>query len=206
MIPSYGWAGRSVDIGILNPGQSVDVPIDIMNDMCANDYFVIEESVQVRLIAEGKTTGDETVIISDKNITIDIDMPRFSILTDKEMTQIKSHTFLGAEILIKYIDSLGYLPALVAFEHHLKYNLGGYPKLKYPKKPSTVSSIVSLCDCYDALRSRRSYKNDYPPEMIYEIMLREKGKGFDPELFDKFFSFIGLYPLGTVVELTNNFI
>ena len=110
-----------------------------------------------------------------------------AILTDEEMDQVRSHTFLGAQILIQYTDSLGFLPALVAFEHHLKYNLKGYPKVRFPRRPNVVSLIISLCDCYDALRSRRSYKRDYTPELIYNIMLKDRGQAFEPPLFDKFF-------------------
>ncbi len=124
-----------------------------------------------------------------------------SVLTEEEMEYVKSHTILGAEILLHQVDSLGFLPSLVAFEHHLRYDLKGYPKLRYPRKPHFISLMVSLCDCYDALRSRRSYKRDYPPEMIYEIMKRERGGLFSPELFDRFFGFLGVYPVSTIVEL-----
>ena len=126
-----------------------------------------------------------------------------SVLTDEEMNYVKSHTILGAEILLQYVDSLGVLPALIAFEHHLHYDLKGYPELIYPRKAHPLSLIVTICDCYDALRQRRSYKRAYAPEMIYEIMLRGKGKLFDPKLFDKFFSFLGVYPIGTIVELND---
>ncbi len=128
------------------------------------------------------------------------------ILTEEEMRYIKSHTILGAEILLRYVDSLGMLPPVVAFEHHLRYDLKGYPKVHYSKRPHFISLMVSLCDCYDALRSRRSYKRYYPPEMIYEIMLKEKGGLFDPWLFEKFFGFLGVYPISTIVELDKGWV
>jgi len=127
-----------------------------------------------------------------------------SALSDEEFISVKSHTILGAEILAKYSDSLGYLPMLAALEHHLKYNLKGYPQLKYPRKPSFPSLIISLCDCYDALRSRRSYKSAYSPEMIFDLMKRERGEGFDPHLFDEFFKVIGVYPIATIVRLNDD--
>ncbi len=122
-------------------------------------------------------------------------------LTDEEFASVKSHTVLGAEMLIQQVDSLGILPVLIAFEHHLRYDLKGYPKLRYPKRPHFISLAVSLCDYYDALRSRRSYKKDYPPRKIYEIMLEGRGKMFEPSLFDNFFNFVGVYPVSTIVEL-----
>ncbi|MBU1726173.1 MAG: HD domain-containing protein [Candidatus Omnitrophica bacterium] len=124
-------------------------------------------------------------------------------LNDEEFAKIKSHPMLGSEILLKYVDSLGILPVVVAFEHHLKYNLKGYPKLSFARKPHTASMIVSLCDVYDALSARRSYKADYSPDMIYNIMIKERGESFDPELVDKFFKAMGVWPIGSILSLSD---
>jgi len=125
-------------------------------------------------------------------------------LTDEEFTKIKSHVITGCRILLKYVPNLGILPVVISFEHHLKYNLSGYPKLAYPFKPHIASQIVCICDVYDALSQRRNYKNDYPPKMIYEIMMKEKGTTFDPELLATFFKFIGVWPVGTLVSLSDS--
>jgi putative nucleotidyltransferase with HDIG domain len=124
-------------------------------------------------------------------------------LTEAEFSQIKSHTVLGAELMLKYTDSLGILPVVVAFEHHLKYDLSGYPKLKYLHKPNLASMIVSICDVYDALSARRGYKADYPPDLIYRIMTKDRGKAFDPELTDRFFQIMGVWPIGSIVSLND---
>jgi hypothetical protein len=63
--------------------------------------------------------------------------------------------------------------------------------------------MVSICDVYDALALKRSYKKDYPPEKIHELMMLEKGKIFDPQLLDKFFQFMGVWPVGTLVSLSD---
>lgn len=124
-------------------------------------------------------------------------------LNDQEFTKIKNHVTLGTEILIKYIDALGPVPAVVCFEHHVRYDLSGYPKLKYPRKPHILSQIITLCDVYDALSQRRTYKNDYPPRMIYDIMTKEKGSTFEAKLFDAFFKVMGIWPVGTIVSLSD---
>ncbi len=124
-------------------------------------------------------------------------------LTEEEFAQVKSHSQLGCKILFKHIDSIGFLPLIVVYEHHINYAEGGYPKRDFPIKTNLISRIVTLCDFYDALRSRRFYKKQYLPETIYEIMLKEKGKKFDPILLEKFFQEIGVYPVGTVVSLDN---
>jgi len=116
---------------------------------------------------------------------------------------MKYHTTQGAEILVKYIDAVGRLPAVVSYEHHLRYDMKGYPRLAYPRKPHTASMIVSMCDVYDALAQRRSYKKDFPPKKIYNIMIAGKGTSFAPELIESFFRMLGVWPMGTIVSLSN---
>lgn len=127
-------------------------------------------------------------------------------LTDKEFLAMKSHTVLGTETLLKYVDILGVLPAVVAFEHHLRFDKQGYPKVTFSQSPHTVSLVVSICDVYDALTQRRTYKRDYPPIVIYDLMLREREKLFEPRLLDKFFKIMGVWPTGTIVLLNNGLV
>ncbi|MDD5120465.1 MAG: HD domain-containing protein [Candidatus Omnitrophica bacterium] len=124
-------------------------------------------------------------------------------LTEQEFSRIKSHTFLGAEIMLKYVDTMGILPVVTSFEHHLKYDSSGYPRLPLLKKQHIASEIVSICDVYDALSQRRGYKQDYSPDVVYNIMNKEKGSSFDQGLLDKFFRYMGLWPVGSVVELSD---
>ena len=124
-------------------------------------------------------------------------------LTEQEFGKIKNHVILGAELMLEYVDNLGMLPVVVSYEHHLKYDRSGYPKSTFPRKPHIASLIVSICDVYDALSARRSYKADYPPQVIYEIMMKDRGKAFEPFLLDKFFRLIGVWPIGTKVVLSD---
>ena len=127
-----------------------------------------------------------------------------SKLTEREFSKIKDHAILGARILNEYTDTMGILPAIIAFEHHLRYDLTGYPQVTYQKKPSTASYIVSICDVYDALAQRRTYKKDSPPNEIYEIMIKDRGKLFHPGILDRFFEVTGVWPVGTIVSLSDN--
>ncbi|MGQ9801330.1 MAG: HD-GYP domain-containing protein [Candidatus Saccharicenans sp.] len=124
-------------------------------------------------------------------------------LTEAEFQQVQTHPIIGARILQGYKETLGYLPMVAAFEHHLRYDLSGYPRLPFTRKPHLASMMISICDVYDALALKRSYKKEYPPDKIYELMMMEKGKAFPPELLDKFFQFVGLWPVGTVVLLND---
>jgi len=125
-----------------------------------------------------------------------------SRLEEKEFSRMKHHTVRGAEILTKYAGSIGRLPPVVALEHHLRYDLKGYPRLPFPRPPHMVSQLVSLCDVYDALAQRRSYKKDYPPRKIHAIMMEGRGAAFHPQLLEDFFRIIGVWPVGTIVSLS----
>lgn len=124
-------------------------------------------------------------------------------LSDEEFALMKSHTVYGGLILLKHTDTLGILPALVAFEHHLRYDRKGYPKLAFAQSPHIASLIVSLCDVYDALNQRRSYKRSYSPDVIYNLMQKERGGAFAPDLLDALFEIIGVWPTGTIVRLSD---
>ncbi|MCX8159732.1 MAG: HD domain-containing protein [Candidatus Saccharicenans sp.] len=124
-------------------------------------------------------------------------------LTEAEFQQIQNHPIIGASLLEGYKDTLGYLPVVAAYEHHLRYDLSGYPRLPHNRKPHLASMMIAICDVYDALALKRSYKKDYPPDKIYEVMMMDKGKAFPPQLLDKFFQFIGLWPVGSIVLLSD---
>ena len=124
-------------------------------------------------------------------------------LSEQEFTSIKSHTVLGGEFMLKYVESLGILPVVVSFEHHLKYDMTGYPRIPLIKKQHVASLIVAICDVYDALSQRRGYKLDYSPDVVYNIMNKDRGSAFDPELLDQFFRFMGFWPIGSLVALND---
>jgi HD-GYP domain-containing protein (c-di-GMP phosphodiesterase class II) len=124
-------------------------------------------------------------------------------LSEGEFVQVRNHPLLGAKILDSYKDALGVLPIIVSYEHHLRHDMTGYPKSPYARRPHPASMMVSICDVYDALALKRSYKKDYPPEKIHELMMLEKGKIFEPQLLDKFFQFMGIWPIGALVSLSD---
>jgi HD-GYP domain-containing protein (c-di-GMP phosphodiesterase class II) len=69
------------------------------------------------------------------------------------------------------------------FDHHLKTDLTGYPKLFRKKVPSLFGRIIQVVDAYDAMTTPRVYRNKcYTPEQVLAIMLRDKGTQFDPIL------------------------
>ena len=124
-------------------------------------------------------------------------------LSAQEVSQMESHAILGSKLLMQYVDTIGITPVVVSFEHHIKYDLSGYPRAHFKNKQHIASAIVSVCDVYDALSQRRSYKADYPPDMIHGIMMRGSGTSFEPELLNSFFKIIGVWPIGSIVLLND---
>lgn len=110
-------------------------------------------------------------------------------LTEEEFEEMKSHSVRGAMLLLEFPE-IPRVAAIVAYEHHLKYDGRGYPELKQKRPLHIASRLTSIGDQFDAMRSNRSYRSAMEPDKILEIMNSEKGKSIDPELFEKFLSLI----------------
>jgi HD-GYP domain-containing protein (c-di-GMP phosphodiesterase class II) len=77
-------------------------------------------------------------------------------LTDEERRIMNLHPTEGARIIISSEPELD-MAAVVAYEHHIMLNGGGYPKLAFPRDCHEASKLVHVCDVYDALRTNRPY-------------------------------------------------
>jgi HD-GYP domain-containing protein (c-di-GMP phosphodiesterase class II) len=107
----------------------------------------------------------------------------------------------GAKILLD-TPGIGILAAIVAFEHNIPYDMSGPPKKLYGKDTlNLISMMIAISDYYDKLRSKPSYHEDGGPEKAYEEMMKLSGTRFHPDLLKNFFSLVGVYPPGTLVEL-----
>lgn len=105
-------------------------------------------------------------------------------LTPEEYSVIKEHTVIGAEIL-KNISLIPHV-AEVARSHHEHYDGTGYPDGLVGEDIPLSARIVAIADSYDAMNSRRIYRNALPPEKIFEEIENNRGLQFDPELADIF--------------------
>lgn len=113
------------------------------------------------------------------------------------------HSLFGACLLLEQKEAVGVLPAVVAFEHHLRYDLKGSSSLSYRKTLHPVTRLVSICDIYDELYQKRMTRRQFTPPRIHEIMVRGKGSRFDPEYLDKFYRNMGVWPVGMAVLLSD---
>lgn len=107
-----------------------------------------------------------------------------SKLTDDEYSQIKQHPNIGIHILSHANIFQNILP--IVEHHHEKYDGTGYPKRLTGQDIPYLARITSIADSFDAMNSRRSYRDSLPINVIISEFKRCKGAQFDPELTDVF--------------------
>jgi putative nucleotidyltransferase with HDIG domain len=106
-------------------------------------------------------------------------------LTDEERAIMNQHPVDAARIIMKSDEDLG-LAATVAYEHHVMLNGGGYPALHYGRECTTASRLVHVCDVFDALSTRRPYREAWPVEQALSYLDERAGTEFDPDLVAAF--------------------
>jgi len=123
-------------------------------------------------------------------------------LTTDEFEVMKQHVVDGAHIL-RRTPEMPALAPIVAFEHHLKQDLSGYPEKIGSRKLNLCTMIVSIADVFDALRSNRTYREGMATVRIRSIMGEQGNPAFNQVLLKRFVNLMGLFPVGTLVRLTN---
>jgi len=127
--------------------------------------------------------------------------------TDEEWQLVKQHPVHGALVIlkIKEIDDSLINLVIPTFEHHLNYDLTGYPKLIHRVKIDFFSSIIAITDQYDAMTSSRVYSRvPLSPERALSTLLGKSGTQLDPSLLKVFINMIGIYPIGSLTVLNTN--
>jgi putative nucleotidyltransferase with HDIG domain len=105
--------------------------------------------------------------------------------TDEERALMNQHPVEGARIILRSEEELE-LPAVVAYEHHIMLNGGGYPTLRFRRDCHRASKLVHVCDVYDALRTHRPYREAWPQEKALTYLQDRASTEFDPELVTSF--------------------
>lgn len=125
-------------------------------------------------------------------------------LTDEEWREMQRHPTEGLLELfsIRGLAEVPYRAMLIAYEHHMKNDLSGYPRNRRPRTPRLFSRIVSMVDGFDAATTRRSYQHQpWPPDEVVREMRDNPNRGFDPLLVKAFTNVTGIFPVGTVAIL-----
>ncbi len=124
--------------------------------------------------------------------------------TEEEWKIVKRHPIWGVRALLKLrgLDPTAIRSSIVAFEHHMNYDLSGYPRVRRYGDLDLYSRIVCIVDQYDAMTSARVYSRiPLAPDKALSIMMERAGKQLDPLLFKFFTNMVGIYPIGALVML-----
>ena len=122
-------------------------------------------------------------------------------LTDHEFAIIRTHTIEGAAFFAEAVDPVEVMAYVVCLRHHERWDGGGYPGRSWDLRDSGLypdvgligeeipffARVVALADVYDALLSKRAYKEPWPESDVLEHIRAQRGRHFDPLLVDVFF-------------------
>ncbi|OLQ74491.1 HD family phosphohydrolase [Photobacterium proteolyticum] len=124
-------------------------------------------------------------------------------LTPEEFEHMKLHQVLS-EPLLDCIPGLSDMSRQVSLLHHEKLDGSGYPRGLYGDEISLVGRMSAIVDIYDALTATRCYKQSMSPTAAFKILKSMTPKQLDGELLNEFIRNIGVYPVGSLVELSDN--
>ena len=124
-------------------------------------------------------------------------------LTPEEFDIVRHHPEEGAKILQK-IPAIGAIPPLIAYEHHMALDGGGYPERAAGYKVSEPAQIACVVDRYDAMTSVRPYRNAFPPDRALQHMSALAGQEMDRRVTLALVGMLGIYPAGCCVRLNTN--
>ena len=160
-----------------NTGQHVRRVSEYTRILCDSLGYSDEESWKISLASMmhdvGKIMIPETILEKPGK------------LTDAEFEIIKKHTEYGKKMLETSPGELFHISTQIAYQHHEKWDGTGYIGVKANEIPQ-CARCVALADVFDALVSRRAYKNPWSPQEAYDEIVSQRGKQFDPDVVDAF--------------------
>lgn len=123
-------------------------------------------------------------------------------LTSSEKILLKSHVELGVEMLASE-KNIDHSTLVIVETHHERFNGSGYPYALVGDEIPFFGQIAGLVDVFDAITNKKSYGKHLTPAQAMDWLYTQRNKMFSCELIDGFIQAIGLYPAGTIVELTD---
>ncbi len=123
-------------------------------------------------------------------------------LSDEEFAQVRNHVNRGVDM----IQSSGLMNRDVldmVAHHHERHDGSGYPQGLAGDKIPIYARIAAIVDCYDAITSHRSYARAIPPSVAIKMLYEWRDIEFQAELIEEFIQAVGIYPAGTLVELSS---
>lgn len=201
-----------IDLLLKDPGTVLS-----LTTLRTHDEYTQNHSVNVALLsmALGNRAGYSRNDLSDLGLgALFHDLGKCAVplevlnkpgeFTAEEWAVMRTHPSEG---VIQLLDARGFanVPVRMAaacFEHHLNFDLSGYPKLSQPWPQTLASRVIAIADCYDAMTSARVYRREpLSPPAVLRYMLDRAGTFFEPSLLKYFVTCIGIIPIGTLVLL-----
>lgn len=125
-------------------------------------------------------------------------------LTEEQFEKIREHAVLGYNYLKQY-PNLSPLIREGTLDHHERHNGQGYPARKCNKETSLAGRLLAVVDVYDAISSKRCYKNAISPPETLRIMYQCREQDFSPGFVEALIGVLGVYPSGSLVRLSNKY-
>jgi len=124
-------------------------------------------------------------------------------LASDELNRMRAHAVMGYQIIskeMKYPEEI----AMVALQHHEHWDGRGYPRSLKGEDITLFARIVAVADAYEAMVSERPYRNSIIGYNAMKTVLSDNGKHFDPQVLKAFLESMGIFPIGSVVQLNNS--
>lgn len=170
----------------------------------ASEYRDIETGAHIKRMCRYSAAIARRMNLPEKSVDVilygapmhdigKIGIPDQILLKPGKLDQIeweimKRHTTIGADILKGSPIGFVRMGEMIARTHHEKWDGSGYPEGLAGRRIPLAARIVALADVFDALTSKRPYKEAFSIEKSLQIIKEEKGRHFDPAVVDAFFS------------------
>ncbi len=197
--------------------KTPDVQVSL-NDIASTDEYTYTHSVSTMVYAlmiarklnysEQKLTvlGMGTLLHDIGKTLIERDvMFKEGQLSQSEYEYVKMHSLYGYQML-RRITSLPEQVRQIAYMHHERLDGSGYPQGINGDEMNEYIRIVSIADVYDALTTDRCYRKKWPANQAMDFLVSRSGKEFDHELVGLFTQQLAVYPNGSLVRLSNQYL
>jgi HD-GYP domain-containing protein (c-di-GMP phosphodiesterase class II) len=139
------------------------------------------------------------------NVPLDV-LQNVGPLSPDQWRVIQRHPVEGAGMVFGTGDGLSHLTAVIVLEHHAAFDLTGYPSLSNRPHPALPARMVAVADCFDAVTTNRPYRRAEQRRQALNVLLAGAGRGYDPRVVRTFVRLQGLFPVGSLVRLTDGVI
>ena len=194
--------------------NNTDILLALIRLKGINEYtFNHSVNTTVLCISLASTLGfkyQDIVRFAQGTFMADIGMTSFqkkmisrpSGLSKKEIDEIKKHPILAVDFLKKVgVDDS--LIDIIILQHHERFDGSGYPYGLKGDEIHPISKLFAIVDVYIAMTSSRPQRPGIPPHMVLGEIHKLSGTHFDPRMKDFFIKKIGVYPTGSLVEMTS---